>query len=164
PLPEAPGKIKFVIVAVDYFTKWIEAKPLAKTTGKEVKKFVWDNIVCRKKRSDGYTGSMIQEESGAILQQKSSPHVLQSRQTRLSEKRSQSGGEFGEVGPKMGRTVLSYGNIPEWLVQAAHDGRPGGTPCLARNQLKEMLLMPAGLATPTGWGVVNVYMRRQIAM
>ncbi|GKF17478.1 reverse transcriptase domain-containing protein [Tanacetum coccineum] len=47
PLPEAPRKIKFVIVAVDYFTKWIEAKPLAKMTGKEVKKFVWDNIVCR---------------------------------------------------------------------------------------------------------------------
>ncbi|GJX58194.1 reverse transcriptase domain-containing protein [Tanacetum coccineum] len=46
PLPEAPRKVKFVIVAVDYFTKWIEAKPLAKTTGKEVKKFVWDNIVC----------------------------------------------------------------------------------------------------------------------
>ncbi|GJW96991.1 reverse transcriptase domain-containing protein [Tanacetum coccineum] len=35
PLPEALGKIRFVIVAVDYFTKWIEAKPLAKTTGKE---------------------------------------------------------------------------------------------------------------------------------
>ncbi|GJZ83528.1 reverse transcriptase domain-containing protein [Tanacetum coccineum] len=35
PLPEAPIKVKFVIVAVDYFTKWIEAKPLAKTTGKE---------------------------------------------------------------------------------------------------------------------------------
>ncbi|GJR52187.1 reverse transcriptase domain-containing protein [Tanacetum coccineum] len=47
PLPEAPGKVRFVIVAVDYFTKWIEAKPLAKTTGREVKKFVWDNIVCR---------------------------------------------------------------------------------------------------------------------
>ncbi|GJR10316.1 reverse transcriptase domain-containing protein [Tanacetum coccineum] len=47
PLPEAPGKVMFVIVAVDYFTKWIEAKPLSKTTGKEVKKFVWDNIVCR---------------------------------------------------------------------------------------------------------------------
>ncbi|GJZ62036.1 reverse transcriptase domain-containing protein [Tanacetum coccineum] len=42
PLPEASGKIKFVIVAMDYFTKWIEAKPLAKMTGKEVKKFVWD--------------------------------------------------------------------------------------------------------------------------
>ncbi|GJY46327.1 reverse transcriptase domain-containing protein [Tanacetum coccineum] len=34
PLPEAPGKVKYVIVAIDYFTKWIEAKPLAKTTDK----------------------------------------------------------------------------------------------------------------------------------
>jgi hypothetical protein len=40
PLTEAPGKVRYVIVAIDYFTKWIEAKPLAKTTGKEVKKFV----------------------------------------------------------------------------------------------------------------------------
>ncbi|GKB05472.1 reverse transcriptase domain-containing protein [Tanacetum coccineum] len=47
PLPEAPRKVKYVIVAKDYFTKWIKAKPLAKTTKKEVKKFVWDNIVCR---------------------------------------------------------------------------------------------------------------------
>ncbi|GJS06171.1 reverse transcriptase domain-containing protein [Tanacetum coccineum] len=37
PLPEVPGKVKYVIVAIDYFTKWIEAKPLARTTGKEVK-------------------------------------------------------------------------------------------------------------------------------
>ncbi|GJY66537.1 reverse transcriptase domain-containing protein [Tanacetum coccineum] len=47
PLPEVSGKVKFITVVVDYFTKWIEAKPLAKTTGKEVKKFVWDNIICR---------------------------------------------------------------------------------------------------------------------
>nr|GEY63183.1 reverse transcriptase domain-containing protein [Tanacetum cinerariifolium] len=45
PLPKALGKVKFVIVAVNYFKKWIEAKPLSKMTGKEVKKFVWDNIV-----------------------------------------------------------------------------------------------------------------------
>nr|GEV54548.1 Pol polyprotein [Tanacetum cinerariifolium] len=47
PQPQAHGKVKFVIMEIDYFTKWIEAKPLAKTTRKEVKKFVWDNIVCR---------------------------------------------------------------------------------------------------------------------
>ena len=47
PLPKALGKVKYVIMAIDYFTKWMEAKPLAKTTGKEVKKFVCDNIVCR---------------------------------------------------------------------------------------------------------------------
>ncbi|GKC62423.1 reverse transcriptase domain-containing protein [Tanacetum coccineum] len=47
PLPEGPDKLKFIIVAFDYFTKWMEAKPLAKNTGKEVQKFMWENIVCR---------------------------------------------------------------------------------------------------------------------
>nr|GEV89605.1 putative reverse transcriptase domain-containing protein [Tanacetum cinerariifolium] len=32
PLPKGPGKLKFIIVVIDYFTKWMEAKPLAKTT------------------------------------------------------------------------------------------------------------------------------------
>ncbi|GJY27638.1 reverse transcriptase domain-containing protein [Tanacetum coccineum] len=40
PFPEGPGKVKFLIVAVDYFTKWIEAKPVATITGNQVKKFV----------------------------------------------------------------------------------------------------------------------------
>ncbi|GJX50811.1 reverse transcriptase domain-containing protein [Tanacetum coccineum] len=47
PLPQAARKLKFVIVAIDYFTKWIKAKPLARIIGKDMKKFVWDNIVCR---------------------------------------------------------------------------------------------------------------------
>ncbi|GJV92680.1 reverse transcriptase domain-containing protein [Tanacetum coccineum] len=42
-----PGKVKFLIVAIDYFTKWIEAKPVATVTGNQIKKFVWENIVCR---------------------------------------------------------------------------------------------------------------------
>ncbi|GJX01133.1 reverse transcriptase domain-containing protein [Tanacetum coccineum] len=42
-----PGKVKFLIVAIDYFMKWIEAKPVATITGNQIKKFVWDNIVCR---------------------------------------------------------------------------------------------------------------------
>ncbi|GKA94625.1 reverse transcriptase domain-containing protein [Tanacetum coccineum] len=47
PFPEGPSKVKFLNVAMDYFTKWIEAKPVATITGNQVKKFVWDNIVCR---------------------------------------------------------------------------------------------------------------------
>nr|GEW30927.1 reverse transcriptase domain-containing protein [Tanacetum cinerariifolium] len=47
PFSEGPGKVKFLIVAIDYFTKWVEAKAVATITGGQVKKFVWDNIVCR---------------------------------------------------------------------------------------------------------------------
>ncbi|GJR94717.1 reverse transcriptase domain-containing protein [Tanacetum coccineum] len=47
PFPEAQGKVKFLIVAIDNFTKWIKEKPVATITGNQVKKFVWDNIVCR---------------------------------------------------------------------------------------------------------------------
>nr|GEU77824.1 reverse transcriptase domain-containing protein [Tanacetum cinerariifolium] len=42
-----PRKVKFLIVAIDYFTKLIEAKAMATITGSQVKKFVWDKIVCR---------------------------------------------------------------------------------------------------------------------
>ncbi|GJS36547.1 reverse transcriptase domain-containing protein [Tanacetum coccineum] len=47
PFSEGPGKVKFLIVAIDYFTKWIEAKLVATITGNQIKKFVWENIVCR---------------------------------------------------------------------------------------------------------------------
>ncbi|GJR60239.1 reverse transcriptase domain-containing protein [Tanacetum coccineum] len=40
PFPKGPGKVKFLIVAIDYFTKWIEAKHVATITGAQVKKFV----------------------------------------------------------------------------------------------------------------------------
>lgn len=45
--PKAPGQLEFIIVAVDYFTKWIEAVALASTTVASVKKFLWQNVICR---------------------------------------------------------------------------------------------------------------------
>jgi hypothetical protein len=47
PLPPAQGNLKYVMVAVEYFSKWIEAKPLATITSATVQKFFWQNIVCR---------------------------------------------------------------------------------------------------------------------
>jgi len=38
---------KFAVVAIKYFTRWIEAKPLATITLESVKKFFWQNIICR---------------------------------------------------------------------------------------------------------------------
>ena len=39
--------MKFLIVGIDYFTKWVEAKALATITEKNVRNFVWKNIICR---------------------------------------------------------------------------------------------------------------------
>ena len=41
------GQCKFIIVAVDYFTKWAEAEPLATITEQKVRNFVWCFIKCR---------------------------------------------------------------------------------------------------------------------
>jgi hypothetical protein len=46
PLPPAQGNLKYVVVAVEYFSKWIEAKSLATITSAIVHKFFWQNIVC----------------------------------------------------------------------------------------------------------------------
>jgi hypothetical protein len=47
PLPPAQGNLRYVVVAIEYFSKWIEAKPLATITSVTVQKFFWQNIVCR---------------------------------------------------------------------------------------------------------------------
>ncbi|XP_020675858.1 uncharacterized protein LOC110094864 [Dendrobium catenatum] len=47
PFPIATGKRKFIILAVDYFTKWVEAEPLVKITEANSKQFLWKNIICR---------------------------------------------------------------------------------------------------------------------
>lgn len=47
PFPFAPGSRKFLIVAIDYFSKWVEAEALRTITDTEVMKFIWENICCR---------------------------------------------------------------------------------------------------------------------
>ena len=40
PLPIGKGQVKFLLVAIDYFTKWVEAKALATITEARIKNFV----------------------------------------------------------------------------------------------------------------------------
>ena len=47
PLPKAPRVVKYLLVAIDYFTKWIEARPLREITASEVEKFTWKHLICR---------------------------------------------------------------------------------------------------------------------
>jgi hypothetical protein len=39
PLPTTQGNFKFAVVAVEYFTKWIEAGPIATITSTTIRKF-----------------------------------------------------------------------------------------------------------------------------
>ena len=39
--------MKYLIMAIEYFTKWIEVEPVAQITAHKVQRFVWKNIVCR---------------------------------------------------------------------------------------------------------------------
>jgi hypothetical protein len=47
PLPTAPGSFRYAPVAVDYFTKWLEAEPITAITSANAVKFLWKNIICR---------------------------------------------------------------------------------------------------------------------
>ncbi|GKD10490.1 reverse transcriptase domain-containing protein [Tanacetum coccineum] len=47
PLPTAPGGFKFLAIAVEHSTKWVEAKPLTVINGRHAERFVWEYVVCR---------------------------------------------------------------------------------------------------------------------
>ena len=43
----AKGQVKFAVIAVDYFTKWAKAEPLATITTKKMESFVKKNILIK---------------------------------------------------------------------------------------------------------------------
>ena len=47
PFPIGVRQLKFLVVGIDYFTKWVEAEALANITEKNIRSFVWRNIICR---------------------------------------------------------------------------------------------------------------------
>ena len=40
-------QLRFLVVDIDYFTKWVEAEALASITERNVRRFVRKNIICR---------------------------------------------------------------------------------------------------------------------
>ncbi|GKV34076.1 hypothetical protein SLEP1_g42498 [Rubroshorea leprosula] len=47
PFMKGVGGVTHLIVGVDYFTKWVEARPLSSLTSKKVEDFVFSSIICR---------------------------------------------------------------------------------------------------------------------
>ncbi|XP_071687741.1 uncharacterized protein [Rutidosis leptorrhynchoides] len=46
PFPAGSESADYLVVAIDFFTKWVEAKPLSKIMSNKVTDFFWDSIVC----------------------------------------------------------------------------------------------------------------------
>ena len=47
PFLKAVGNKRYLLVGMDYFTKWVESKPLANIKDVDAKRFVWKNIITR---------------------------------------------------------------------------------------------------------------------
>ena len=47
PFPKAAGNKKYLLINIDYFTKWVEVEPLANIRDMDAKRFFWKNIVTR---------------------------------------------------------------------------------------------------------------------
>ena len=47
PFPKAVGNKRYLLVSIDYFTKWVEIEPLANIRDVDAKKFIWKNIITR---------------------------------------------------------------------------------------------------------------------
>ena len=45
PFPIGVRQLKFLVVGIDYFAKWVEAEALATITEKNIQCFVWRNII-----------------------------------------------------------------------------------------------------------------------
>ena len=52
PCPRATGNRRFILVAIDYFTKWAKVEALTNIRDVDVKKFIWKNIISRFRVSD----------------------------------------------------------------------------------------------------------------
>ena len=47
PFPTAIRQLKFLVVGIDYFTKWVEVEALTTITEKNIRSLVWRCIICR---------------------------------------------------------------------------------------------------------------------
>ncbi|GAU29247.1 hypothetical protein TSUD_391950 [Trifolium subterraneum] len=61
PFPTAARQVKYLIVAVDYFTKWIEAEPLVKIDASHILRFFKRNVLARFGIPQVFTNKKFQE-------------------------------------------------------------------------------------------------------
>ncbi|GKA49984.1 reverse transcriptase domain-containing protein [Tanacetum coccineum] len=147
PFPKGPGKVKFLIVAMDYFTKWIEAKVVSTIIGNQVKKFMWDNIVCR----FCLPGEIVSDNGKQFSDNpfKDWCEKLNITQRFASVKHPQSNGLIERANRSLGDGIKARGKLgPKWegpyeVTEALRDGA---------YRLRSM----DGMVLPRTWNIANL--------
>lgn len=47
PLPRTPTGKRYIVVAIDHFSKWVEAKALEEADAQSISQFIYEDIICR---------------------------------------------------------------------------------------------------------------------
>ncbi|GJV81110.1 reverse transcriptase domain-containing protein [Tanacetum coccineum] len=80
PFPEGSGKVKFLIVAMDYFTKWIEAKAMATITGNQFSDNPFKDWCDKLNTIQRFTSVKHLQSNGLVEEL---PHVLWAHRTMI---------------------------------------------------------------------------------
>ena len=46
-IPHITGQKVFILMVTDYFSKWVEAEALSRTTDLQIRKFIWIHVITR---------------------------------------------------------------------------------------------------------------------
>ncbi|RVW96435.1 Transposon Ty3-G Gag-Pol polyprotein [Vitis vinifera] len=122
PLPIAAAQKKFLLVATDYFSKWVEVEAYVSIKDKDVTKFVWKNIICR----FGIPQAIIADNEA----------TNKTLLTALKKRLEQAKGKWVEELPNV---LWSYRTMPGRLA--------GNTPFALAYGMDAVILMEIGLPT-----------------
>ncbi|XP_015932490.1 uncharacterized protein LOC107458799 [Arachis duranensis] len=130
PFPPGPGQVKYLIVAIDYYTKWVEAESLATITAVNCQKFLWRQVITRFRIPESvildngtqFTGKKFKEFlSGLGIKQRFSSvdHPQSNRQVEATNKIILKGlkkrlkGKKGSWADQLASVLWSYRTSPQ---------------------------------------------------
>ncbi|OMO49394.1 Integrase, catalytic core [Corchorus capsularis] len=76
--PLAKGGVRFIIIATDYFTKWVEARAMKSTKHTDIQKFIEEHIICRFGKPETLTSDQGLNFNGEITEVLGRKYVIKS--------------------------------------------------------------------------------------
>ncbi|XP_025692656.1 uncharacterized protein [Arachis hypogaea] len=105
PFPVGPGQVKYLIVAIDYYTKWIEAEPLASISSSNCRKFMWRQVITRFKF---LTGLGIRRRFSSVEHPQTNGQVESANKIILQGLKKRLDGKKGAWADELASVLWSY--------------------------------------------------------